>query len=316
MRGCTELPSRTVLGGLGNVFRPCWACIRSSWSAKRQDPNRDSCPAGSTTDVGSNLDIAWWRQRWRRSHKHYSGYARWHLCVDRDGQVLQSLDHGHLGGEVMATERAGDKHGTHFRYSDSNSTESVKRQEKSSFKENIVKWKIVRIDFIPRMHYRKSEIATRYMFRITVIAASVVLLQLLAGEGIVSPAMAQGSATVVLAGTCPSPRLPTVLNGVSDLPSSNGVKVNVPSGEASAPVVVLKNMKKSGKSNLLSLTVNQVKGQRGKILDECFVDGRKVWSEYSRGSFTAFSGEGEVKGMLKQVNKKIAKHIGGPGLSK
>jgi hypothetical protein len=30
----------------------------------------------------------------------------------------------------------------------------------------------------------------------------------------------------------------------------------------------------------------------------------------------AVSAEGEVNGMLKSINKKIAKHIGGPGLPK
>jgi hypothetical protein len=177
-----------------------------------------------------------------------------------------------------------------------------------------VKPEIVRGDFMPRTRCGKREMITRNVFRIAVIAASVVLLQLLTGVGFVSSAMAQDSTTVVLAGTGPTPHLQTVLDGVSDLLSSKGVKVEVPSGESSARVVVLGDMKKSGKSNLLYLTVNQVKGQRGKILAECFVNGSKVWSEYSRGSFMAVSAEGEVKGMLKSINKKIAKHIGGPGL--
>jgi hypothetical protein len=123
----------------------------------------------------------------------------------------------------------------------------------------------------------------RYMFRIAVIVASVLLLQLFAGAGMVSPAMAQDSATVVLAGTGPTPHLQTVLDGVSDLLSSKGVKVDVPSGEAMARVVVLENMKRSGKSNLLYLTVSQVKGQRGKILAECFVNGCKVWEDPCEG---------------------------------
>lgn len=179
-----------------------------------------------------------------------------------------------------------------------------------------MKRKIAVRDFIARLHCRKTEKVARYMFRIAVITASLVLLQLLTGAGIVSPAMAQDSNTVVLAGTGPTPHLQTVLDGVSDLLSSKGVKVDVPSGEASARVVVLGDMKKSGKSNLLYLTVSQVKGQRGKILAECFVNGSKVWSDYSRGSLTAFSAEGEVNGMLKAINKKIAKHIGDPGLPK
>jgi hypothetical protein len=179
-----------------------------------------------------------------------------------------------------------------------------------------MKWGAVGRGFMRKTHYGKNVKASRYMSRIVAIAASVLLLQLLAGAGIASPAVAQDSATVVLAGTGPTPHLQTVLDGVSDLLSSKGVKVDVPSGEAKARVVILADMKKSGKSNLLYLTVNQGRGQRGKILAECFVSGSKVWEEYVRGSFTAVSAEGEVNGMLKAINKKIGKHIGGPGLPK
>lgn len=130
------------------------------------------------------------------------------------------------------------------------------------------------------------------------------------------PSPAISSSTVVLAGTGPTPHLQTVLDGVSDMLSSKGVKVEVPSGEARARVVVLEDMKKSEGSDLLYLSVNQVKGQRGKILAECFVNGSKVWEEDVRGSFMAVSAEGEVRGMLEAINKKIEKHIGGPGLPK
>jgi hypothetical protein len=65
----------------------------------------------------------------------------------------------------------------------------------------------------------------------------------------------------------------------------------------------------------LYVTVNQVKGQRGKILAESFVDAKKVWEENSRGSFVAASAEGEVRGMLKSINEKIKKHVGGPDFS-
>ena len=103
--------------------------------------------------------------------------------------------------------------------------------------------------------------------------------------------MAQDSATVVLGGTGSTPHLQTVIDGISDVLSS-------------------------GNTLLLYVTVNQLRGQRGKILVESFVDGKKVWEEETRGSLMAASAEGEVRGMLKSINEKIRKHINGPGLPK
>ncbi len=132
----------------------------------------------------------------------------------------------------------------------------------------------------------------------------------------VGTCMAQDSATVILGGTGPTPHLQTVIDGISDTLSSGSLKVKVASGDAKARSAILDEMKASGNSVLLYVTVNQVKGQRGKILAESFVDGKKVWEEETRGSFVAVSAEGEVRGMLKSINEKIKKHIGGPGLPK
>ena len=128
--------------------------------------------------------------------------------------------------------------------------------------------------------------------------------------------VAQDSTTVILGGTGPTPHLQTVIDGVSDALSSNGVKVKVNSGDSKSRSVILDEMKTSGNTVLLYLTVNQVKGQRGKILAESFVDGKKVWEENTRGSLMAVSAEGEVKGMLKSIIEKIKKHVSGPGLPK
>ncbi len=133
---------------------------------------------------------------------------------------------------------------------------------------------------------------------------------------VVGTCMAQDSATVVLGGTGSTPHLQTVIDGISDVLSAGGVKVKVASGDAKARSVILDEMKASGNTLLLYVTVNQLRGQRGKILVESFVDGKKVWEEETRGSLMAASAEGEVRGMLKSINEKIKKHINGPGLPK
>ena len=128
--------------------------------------------------------------------------------------------------------------------------------------------------------------------------------------------VAQDSTTVIIGGTGPTPHIQTVIDGVSDALSSNGVKVKVNSGDSKSRSVILDEMKASGNTVLLYLTVNSMKGQRGKILAESFVDGKKVWEEDTRGSLMAVSGEGEVRGMLKSIVEKIKKHIGKEGLPK
>jgi len=128
--------------------------------------------------------------------------------------------------------------------------------------------------------------------------------------------VAQDATTVILGGTGPTPHLQTVIDGVSDALSSSGVKVKVNSGDSKSRSVILDEMKTSGNTVLLYLTVNQVKGQRGKILAESFVDGKKVWEDDTRGSLVAASAEGEVRGMLKGIIEKIKKHIGQQGLPK
>src|SRR2546427_4359628 len=100
----------------------------------------------------------------------------------------------------------------------------------------------------------------------------------------VGTAMAQDASTVVLGGAGPTPHLQTVIDGISDLLSSSGVKVKVASGDAKSRSVILEDMKVSGNPNLLYVSVNTLAHQRGKILAECFVNGKKVWEEETRGS--------------------------------
>jgi hypothetical protein len=127
---------------------------------------------------------------------------------------------------------------------------------------------------------------------------------------------AQDPATVMLGGTGPTPHLQTVLDGVADLLSTSGVQVKISAGDAKSRTVLLDEMKSSGLKTLLYLTVNQVKGQRGKILAQSFVDGKQVWEEEVRGSLMAASAEGEVRKMVKAINEKLKPHIGGAGVPK
>ena len=127
---------------------------------------------------------------------------------------------------------------------------------------------------------------------------------------------AQGSSPVTLGGTGPTPHIETVLDGVADLLSTNGVKVKMASGDAKSRTAISEEMKASGATTLLYVTVNQARGQRGKVTAQAFIDGKLVWEEEVRGGFTASSGEGEVKGMLKAINAKLKPRIGGPGLPK
>src|SRR5439155_1319476 len=120
-------------------------------------------------------------------------------------------------------------------------------------------------------------------------------LSILVATFFAAPGMAQDSGTVVLGGTGPAPNLQTMLDGISGALSSNGVKVKIASGDAKSRSAILEDMKTSGNTNLLYVTLNQAKGQRGKLLVECFVDGKKLWEAVSRGSPLAFSDEGEAR---------------------
>jgi len=128
--------------------------------------------------------------------------------------------------------------------------------------------------------------------------------------------IAQDTSTIILGGTGQAPHIQTVIDGVSDALTSSGVKVKVESGDSKSRSAILDEMKTSGNSILLYLTVNTMRGQRGKLLAESFVDGKKIWEEEVRGSLMAVSAEGEVQGMTKSLIEKLRKRIGGPGLPK
>jgi uncharacterized protein YdbL (DUF1318 family) len=103
----------------------------------------------------------------------------------------------------------------------------------------------------------------------------------------------QAPMPVMLGGAGENPHLQTVLDGVADMLSAGNVNIKVVSGEAKS----------------LYATVNQAKGQRGKVLVQCFLAGQQIWEEEARGSLAAMSAEGEVKGMVKTINEKLKKHV-------
>jgi hypothetical protein len=148
------------------------------------------------------------------------------------------------------------------------------------------------------------------------LVPTLIIVLAIATSAQAPPAATSDNTTVVLGGTGPTPHLQTVIDGISDLLSSSDVKVKVASGDAKSRSVILEDMKVSGNANLLYVSVNTLPHQRGKMLAECFVDGKKVWEEETRGSLLAASAEGEVRGMLKGIREKIKKHIGGPGIPK
>jgi hypothetical protein len=130
--------------------------------------------------------------------------------------------------------------------------------------------------------------------------------------------MAQDATTVMLAGTGPTPGFQAVMDGISDTLSSNGIKVKIASGEAKPRTVVLDEMKTSGNTVLLYVTLNQDPGGRlrPKIVAESYVDGKKVWEEEARGGVLRKAPEKFIQEMLKDLDPKLVKHIGGPGLPK
>ena len=124
---------------------------------------------------------------------------------------------------------------------------------------------------------------------------------------------AQDSKPVILAGTGQSPHLQTVLDGISDALSSSGVKAKVISGESKARSAVLDDMKSSGLSTLLYISVYMPESQRGNVVAQLFIDGKEAWQEKITGPIMPQSDEKYLRSMIKSINQKLSGHIGGPG---
>ena len=135
--------------------------------------------------------------------------------------------------------------------------------------------------------------------------------------------VAAGSdSTVVLGGAGPAPYFEGALDKIADTLTSAGVKVKILSGEARTRTALLDEMKQRGYSNLLYITLesprdNPTDASRGDIVGTCFVHGKKVWDEESKGPLVLPRGkEHEVESMVNGIVKKIGKRVGGPCLLK
>ena len=140
---------------------------------------------------------------------------------------------------------------------------------------------------------------------------------LLSGLLFAGATAAQDATTVVLGGTGTIPGLQTCIDGVAEMLSANGVKVKIASAEPKSRLTIQEEMKSSGTTTLLYLTVQKAPSKRGNILIQSFVNGQQVWQEEFRGQLTGVSREIDyMKKMMEKVNEKLKKRIGNAGLPK
>jgi hypothetical protein len=123
-------------------------------------------------------------------------------------------------------------------------------------------------------------------------------------------------AAILVAGTGPTESLQPALDGIVDTLSSAGLAAKVFSSDPKSRTVAVEEAKNAGATSLLYLDVHQVPKQRGRITLQCFVDGKEVWQEEVKGAHFALSLDKELSGMIKEINEKVRKRIGGPGLPK
>ena len=133
---------------------------------------------------------------------------------------------------------------------------------------------------------------------------------------------AAGWAQVALGGTGQPPYFQGALDKIADALISDGVKVKVLSSEAKSRNTLLDEMKSPGYNDLLYITLhnprdNHNDASRGDIVAECYVGGKKVWEEKSKGPlFLGISREHEINTILDGIVKKIGKRAGGPCVTK
>ncbi len=128
--------------------------------------------------------------------------------------------------------------------------------------------------------------------------------------------------TVAIGGAGPSPYFEQAVDKIADALRADGVKVKVLSGDARTRTALLDDAKTRGFGSLLYLTMqsprdSQTDASRGEIVGACFVDGKQLWEEKSKGPLVLPLGkEHEVDSMVGGLVKKINKRAGGPCLPK
>ena len=137
----------------------------------------------------------------------------------------------------------------------------------------------------------------------------------------VSAASNQDS-TVAIGGAGASPYFEQAVDKIADGLKASGVKVKVLPGDARARTALLDDATTRGYASLLYVTLqsprdSQSNPSRGEIVGACFVGGKQVWEEKSKGPLVLPLGkEHEVDSMVSGLVKKINKRAGGPCLPK
>ena len=121
---------------------------------------------------------------------------------------------------------------------------------------------------------------------------------------------------VYLAGAGPDPQFGTVLDGLTDFLVDKKVAARPMEGESKSRTSYIDRLSPLGATSLLYITLDIAVGQiRDSLLVQCFdVSGKLLWEEKAKGGLFATSASGVAKGMLKDMKKKLERHIGKDGL--
>lgn len=124
------------------------------------------------------------------------------------------------------------------------------------------------------------------------------------------------TAKVLIAGTGTEPHINTVMDGIVDQLKAAGIAVRPLQSDGKSRTAAVEALKTSQADSLLYVTVNITMGQKDGMDVQCFdKDGKQLWEEDGSGGM-AFSATASAKNMIKNIKKKLDKHIGQPGLPK
>src|SRR5438093_6533331 len=139
----------------------------------------------------------------------------------------------------------------------------------------------------------------------------------------VSPVTAQqtektSGAKILLAGTGTQPHTQNVMDGLTEYFASVGIPVRQVSMDGKSRTDIIDKMPEMGAESFLLLSVHLQAGSLGdKGVLQCWnAQGKKLWEEEGGvGRFTLSAGSAE-KNIVKNLQKKLEKRTGGPGLPK
>lgn len=123
------------------------------------------------------------------------------------------------------------------------------------------------------------------------------------------------STQVLIAGAGTEPHINTVMDEIVDHLKAAGVAVKPLQSDGKSRAAAVEALGASQADSLLYVTVVWVERDR-QMKVQCFDKaGKQLWEEGGSGG-TTFSAGAYQKNMIKDVKKKLDKHIGQPGLSK